>query len=151
MSKKSRPQDSTMFTKTTDNFDFTNVTVSNQTSIWKTDKIDDDDDEEEEAADKEDKEEIEEDEDDFDNRVKFDTEDKPFERSMQPQPVAPANELSTLSETNILITLAGANATMNVPANNSNSSICSKLYDDKKNLSRMFHLSKADFTTNTSI
>lgn len=122
-------------TKINENLDLTEVT--NQTSMWqRTERNEDDMDEDDEE------------ENDNVTRVIFD-EEKPSDRSMPPPP-PPVNELSTLNETNVVLTLAGAGTSFINSYHQANYSNCSKVFEDKQRISRMFHYSAADLTTNTS-
>lgn len=137
--RSNRAQESTMFqsTKTNENLDFTDVT--NQTSVWqRTEKNEDDMDEDDQ----------EEEEDDHVSRVIFE-EEKPSDRSMPPPP-PPVNELSALNETNEVLTLAGAGNSFMTSYHQANYSNCSKVFEDKGMISRMFHITASDLTTNTS-
>ena len=130
-----KQQDSTMFVTKFDSSNFTNIThTANQTSFWQiTKKLNDD--------------EMDENEDGFIDHVKCD--DRLSERTMPPPPPPPLlNEISTLNETNIILTLNGANNSISNSVNHN--SYC-RNNDEKKRISSMFHNSAVDDTATESI
>jgi hypothetical protein len=121
--------DSTTFRSNFDCTNFTNVTTSNQTSIWQSSTT-------RNIANKNDAEEEMDESDSDDNEINL-------ERTMPPPP-APLADISQLNDTNIILTIPGAyNSSMMQSYNFNNQSN----FSDKNRVSKMFHASMVNDTS----